>query len=194
MTRTGPRLRRIALRILAGLGALAVALALYLGTLQLTGNFHTVIAGELYRSAQPDAASIARWHARYGIRSIVNLRGAEPGEEWYDSEVAEAASLGMAHYDFRMSASRDIDSARAAELTAILREAPAPILIHCRSGSDRTGLAAALYLAHVAGRGEEEAEAQISLFYGHFSVPVSATWAMDRSWEVLEPWLGFTGS
>ncbi len=185
---------RLPRRALLGLVVMALALALYLVALQVTGNFHTVIAGELYRSAQPDPAALAHWQGRYGIRSIVNLRGANPGTDWYDAEIATSEALGIAHYDFRMSAGEDLDGERAAQLAALLRDAPKPVLIHCRSGADRTGLASALFLAAVAGSSEEAAEGQISLYYGHVSLPVSAAWPMDRSWEALEPWLGFPNS
>jgi len=64
-----------------------------------------------------------------------------------------------------------------------LRRGPAPVLVHCRAGADRAGLAAALYLA-ATGRAPEEARAQLSLRYGHFPY---AWWreraAMDESLE-----------
>lgn len=188
-------IRRLRWRaVLWGTGALVLALVGWLGLQQAIGNFHTVIAGELYRSAQPDAAAIRRWHDRYGIRTIINLRGANPGASWYDDEIATAAELGIEHRDFRMSASRHVDGDAAVALLAILRDAPRPILIHCQSGADRTGLASALYVAGIAGLGEERAEGQISLYYGHISLPGTAAWPMDQSWEALEPWLGFTES
>lgn len=40
-------------------------------------NFHPIIAGEAYRSAQPDAGDPIRWMAERGIRNVVNLRGAD---------------------------------------------------------------------------------------------------------------------
>jgi hypothetical protein len=44
-----------------------------------------------------------------------------------------------------------------------------------------------MYLALVSGVDEHEAEAQLSLRFGHFSVPVlSEGWAMDQTWEKLE--------
>lgn len=94
-----------------------------------------------------------------------------------------------------MSASEQLPEARARELLELLRRAPKPILIHCQGGADRSGLAAALYLAAIANAGEERAESQMSLRYGHIAVPyLSAAYPMDESWEVLEPWLGFMGS
>ena len=173
--------RHAALACLLGL-ALPGAYMIHLLT---SGNFHPVVAGEAYRSAQPDARELRAWVARTGIRSVVNLRVPHAGTPWYDEEMAASQALGLAHYDFTMSASEGLDRARAAALIALLRDAPKPVLIHCRSGSDRTGLAAALYLAD-RGAGEAAAETQISLRYGHVSLPHTAAWPIDQSWEALE--------
>jgi protein tyrosine/serine phosphatase len=42
-----------------------------------------------------------------------------------------------------------------------------PVLIHCKSGADRTGFIAAVYLMAMEGRGPDEASAQLSWRYGH---------------------------
>jgi protein tyrosine/serine phosphatase len=179
----------------AGCLALLVCVSAYAGLLKVNGNFHTVIDGELYRSAQPGAAAIEAYRRRYSIRTIVNLRGARRGQPWYETEVATARRLGIAHIDFAMSPNRELTQAEAAKLVALLEAAPKPILIHCQAGADRTGLASALYLAHVAKTSEERAEGQISLFFGHIGVPVlSRAYAIDSAWEKLEPWLGFSHS
>jgi uncharacterized protein (TIGR01244 family) len=170
---------------------LALAAGFYLGALQVTGNFHAVVAGALYRSAQPTAADIASYQQTYGIKTIVNLRGENVGSPWYDAEVAKARQLGIAHVNFRMSARRELTQAEAAELVALLEHAEKPVLVHCQAGADRSGLASALYMAAVAKLGEKAAEQQISIRYGHISLPISATYAMDRTFEALEPWLGF---
>lgn len=175
------------------LAALFLTLVLpggYAAALQHQHNFHPIIAGEAYRSAQPDADDLARWKAEEGIRSVVNLRGANPDADWYREEIAAARTLGLSHADFAMSASQDLSQTKAEALVALLDRMPKPVLIHCRSGADRTGLAAALYLA-MRGQGEAQAERQISFRYGHVSLPFTAAWAMDRSWETLEGWLGY---
>ncbi|MEI4487471.1 tyrosine-protein phosphatase [Frigidibacter sp. MR17.14] len=164
----------------------------YLGWLQVSGNVHTVVRGELYRSAQPDAQMLEEMVARNGIRSVINLRGAEEHEGWYREEIATAKRLGLSHADYRMSASKDVSAAEAQEIIRLLRDMPKPLLVHCKSGSDRTGLVSALYLAGVDGSDEESAEDQLSIYYGHIGVPVlSAAWPMDRSWEAIEHLFGF---
>ncbi len=181
----------------AGFGALlgVVALVGYLSVLHYRGNIHPIVVGEAYRSAQVTPPQIAWFRREHGIASILNLRGAAPGSNWYDAELAASDAQGIVHADFAMSASRDLTQDEAAELVALMERLPKPILIHCRHGSDRTGLAAALYLARLTGADEETAEAALSIRYGHIAVPVlSAAWPMTRTFERLEPWMGFSDS
>lgn len=175
------------------LAAAILALVLTVGhliNLQVSGNFHPILANEAYRSAQPSATDLARWTADKGIRSVINLRGAQAGADWYDTEVVASKALGLQHFDFGMSAGRQLSPSEARKLIALMRAAPKPLLIHCKSGADRTGLAAALYLAQ-RGQDEELAEAQISIRYGHFSIPLTMAWPMDQSWEALEGMFGY---
>lgn len=185
---------RIAVWIGFPVFAAALLVGAYVGFLQLAGNFHVVLPGELYRSAQPSARDLESMTLQYGIKTVVNLRGASTGSKWYDSETATARRLNLTHVDFEMRAGRELLRDQAQQLIRILRDSPKPILIHCKAGADRSGLASALYLAAIAGKGEAAAEGQISLYYGHFSLPISKAYAMDRSFESLEPMLGFFAS
>ena len=187
-------LRRSMFLMGAGVLIVMLCIGLYLGAEQLTGNFHAVLSGQVYRSGQPTPSEIASYQKAFGIRTIVNLRGENRGRAWYDDEVAESEKLGITHVDFRMSAKAQFTQQQAESLIAILQTVEKPVRIHCEGGADRSGLAAALYLAAVAKLGEEAAESQISLLYGHVSLPIAGAYAIDRSWEGLEPWLGFHDS
>lgn len=182
---------RLLLRVL-GLGLLAITS--YLALLQVSGNFHTVSPGQLYRAAQMDGQALARWKRAYGIASVLNLRGASPGADWYETERAVSDRLGITHIDFRMSARAELTQERVQQLLALMQAAPKPLLIHCKSGADRTGLAAALYLAAVEHRSELAAEWQLSPAFGHVGLPFSAAWPMDLTWQRIEPWLGYADS
>ena len=179
----------------AGFGIGLLLAGAFLGYRQLTGNFHTVVPGVVYRSAQPTAEQLTEYVRDHGIRSIIDLRGApKPESARYQAEYVTAQKLDVVHYEFRMSANKELDQQEAAELIELMRHAEKPVLIHCQAGADRSGLASALYVAAIADKGEEAAERQISFWYGHISLPGSAAFAMDRTWEKLEPWLGFAKS
>jgi protein tyrosine/serine phosphatase len=167
---------------------------LHLGILHLGDNFHAVVPGQLYRSAQPTPELIDDYQKEYGIRTVINLRGENVGSDWYDAELAATSRLGIKFVNFRMSAKRELTQDRFTELMAVLREAEKPILVHCMSGSDRSGLVSALYLAAVAKVGEEQADSQISFRYGHIPLRFSPPYAMQRSFEALKPVLGFSAS
>jgi protein tyrosine/serine phosphatase len=153
----------------------------YWGILQYEGNLHAVEAGVLYRSAQPSAAELASTARQYGIKSVLNLRGPNAGSPWYEEELAGSRALGLVHYDYSLSAKRFVTGAQIADLIKILRDAPKPLLIHCKSGSDRAGLVAALYRYAIAGASAAEADRELSLLYGHFPYLTSASVAMDNS-------------
>lgn len=180
--------------------ALVIALAVggyasYAGILQAMGNFHVVEEGVLYRSSQPTTEQIISYHEQYGIKSIINLRGENAGRAWYDAETRTAQSLGIKHINFRMSSRQILTQDKALALIEVLKTAPKPVLVHCYGGADRSGLASALFLAAVANKGEEESEDQISFRFGHLSIPfLSSAYAMDQTFENMEPWLGYEGS
>jgi protein tyrosine/serine phosphatase len=190
-----PRRRRLRRAFVAVLGlALAATIAWPLW-LHQTGNFHAVLPGELYRAAQPAPADLARWTGQYGIRSVLNLRGTHDDTGWYRDESAAARDLGLVLADFPLSARQNPGPDRIAELVALMRRLPKPLLIHCQGGADRTGLAAALYMGAIAHAGEATAERQLSFAFGHVSVPLlSSAWAMNEAWEASETTLGYPDS
>ncbi len=157
--------------VLAASGAV-VALCGFLAYLHLSGNFHAVVAGEVYRSAQVTAADLKDYQAGYGIRSVLNLRGAGPGQGWYDDEIAASAALGLEHVDFAMNASQELRPEEAARLIALMRDMPKPLLVHCRHGSDRTGAVAVSGSdqGHGRGAGGGAAFAAVRAFRGALAV------------------------
>jgi protein tyrosine/serine phosphatase len=179
--------RRVLLGVATAVGVFGVGCGGYAGYLQLSGNFHPVIEGQLYRSAQPSADRLASYIKAHGIKTVINLRGAHPNTAWYDNEVTMSQGLGVKHIDFGLSATHMVSPEKADELVRLMANAEKPILIHCQSGADRTGLAAALYSKDILGMDGDKAERQLSFYYGHVGLPiVSAAYAMDKSFEDVE--------
>lgn len=151
-----------------------------------SGNYHEVEKGILYRSSWLGAERLERAVSENSIKTVLNLCGDQPGETWYEGERIVAARHGLKFISLGLSANDVPDSAQISRLIEILRDAPKPLLIHCRAGSDRTGLACALYLAARGGT-LREAHEQLSLYYGHFPFLGSKSVAMDVALERFYP-------
>ncbi len=170
------------LKIVAvSVGLTASSVGGYWGILQYQGNLHAVSDGILYRSAQLSKSELKAAVRQYGIKSVLNLRGANGGSPWYDDEMAESHALGLVHYDYPLSAKRFVTSRQIADILDIMRKAPKPLLIHCKSGADRAGLVAALYRFAETGASAAAADHELSLVYGHFPYLTSRSVAMDDS-------------
>ena len=167
--------------LLALLGVVVVAGGFAL-VLVARHNFHVVSEGRVYRSAQMDAKSLARAIQEHGIKTVINLRGGNEGSDWYRAEVETTRELGAQHFDFNLSASREVSNEEMEKIVATMGSAPKPILVHCKSGSDRAGLVSALYLYGLEGKSAETADGELTVFCGH--VPHlfwRGTIAMDHS-------------
>lgn len=152
--------------------------------LALTDNFRILDEGKAYRSAQIDASTLKLVVGDYGIKTIINLRGANPGDVWYEREKAAAQELGVQHIDISMSATRMPPREVLLQVYDALTTAEYPILIHCQAGADRTGAVSAMYRMVVQGQPRAVAMQELSPAYGHFAL---ATPAMDRLVAVFEP-------
>ena len=161
--------------------AASVGAGSWAGYLRLTGNIHEVEPGLVYRSGQLSAVQLRELIRDKSIRALLNLRGENRGQPWYDSEVSTAREGGVEHIDLHLSATRAPGDAVIERLVKILRFSPKPLLIHCEGGADRTGLAAALYELKVEGKPLAIADEQLSFRFGHFPWLLSETGAMDRA-------------
>jgi protein tyrosine phosphatase (PTP) superfamily phosphohydrolase (DUF442 family) len=147
--------RRALSFVAALLVAIGVGLAIAgpLHSFVFDSNLHPVVGGQIYRSAQPSEGDIDRWVPELGLRSIVNLRGARSQDDrvWLTEERAAASRNGAMHMSLRLSAD-DIPSAQTLrELVRIIDTAPRPLLLHCRAGAERSGLASAVAVLLTGG-------------------------------------------
>jgi len=154
-------------------------------------NLHTVTAGRCYRSAQPTAALIEEMHRVHGIRSIINLRGDNPGEPWFEAEDTARKRLGIALYDAGMCSGEQVPEDDFRRFATAVKNAQEPILIHCANGNDRTGLGSAAYLLLRTDTSIADARRQLSLRYGHFSM--GSAMCLHRVLDNYESWLRQTG-
>lgn len=119
----------------------------------------------VWRSNQPSVADLERM-AKMGLKTVLNLRG--PAQQsFYLFEAEACARLGLTLIDLPMSARSAPPRATLQKLIGVFDTAELPLLIHCKSGADRTGLAAAIWRLTEGGETASAAERELSLRYIH---------------------------
>lgn len=124
------------------------------------------VTDDLWRAAQPGPRHLAK-AARDGFRTILNLRGARANDGGYllEREACERHGLTLVNFPIRSRGPLERQTLLAA--LDIWETMETPILMHCKSGADRTGFMSTLYLWQREGRPLKEAMGQLSLRYGH---------------------------
>ncbi len=152
-------------------------------------NTHEVAAGKLWRSYQPSPVDLKRWKAR-GIKTIINLRGDNPNGYFFLEEEA-CAKLGLKFVTFRVF-SREAPSRDALYgARKLFEEIEYPAMMHCKSGADRAGLMATLYMFFHEGAPLDQAMEQLSFKYGH--VKQGKTGVIDYAFEQYIAYAGENG-
>lgn len=144
-------------------------------------NKHEVSPG-VYRAAQPAPHHI-RQFAEQGGRTVLYLRhGTEFGSWQLEKDACEKYGIALIQLGLK---SRELPSLELLEeLAEVFLTAERPVLFHCKSGADRTGLAGALWRLIVEGSTVEEAREQLSPKYGH--VRSSRTGILDAMIDAYE--------
>jgi protein tyrosine/serine phosphatase len=143
-------------------------------------NFHVVQPGALYRSNHPTPGNLAAFTRKFGLQSLINLRGlAKNGSDALSRDAA--ARLGLDFYDMAVESRGVPHRDRVLRLAEIFAGMRGPGLIHCKSGADRAGFAAAVFLL-LRGASVAQALAQLSWRYGH--IKQAKTGILDRFFEL----------
>ena len=90
-TKPSGKFARWGRRALAAPLILTVALSIYVVATIYRANFHVVVNGEAYRSGQMNAGELTHTIQKYGIKSVLNLRGENLATKWHQTEIATAA-------------------------------------------------------------------------------------------------------
>lgn len=124
------------------------------------------VGSRVWRSAQPSPRDIARLKAK-GLATIINLRGGRSHGAWQlEKDAAERHGIAVVDLVLRSREAPERETLLA--LPAFFAGLTYPVLAHCKSGADRAGLFAALYLLVVEGADARRALRELSLRAGHF--------------------------
>jgi protein tyrosine phosphatase (PTP) superfamily phosphohydrolase (DUF442 family) len=144
-------------------------------------NLRTRVGRDLFRSSHPMPYQI-RAAKKAGVKSVVNLRGVEThiGSNVLEWEACRDAGLAIVHFPLYSR-----DAPHRADLLgfdALFDTLPKPVLVHCKSGADRAGLASALYLLLKENAPFDEAMKQMA-FWRHGHVRQAKTGVLDHFLE-----------
>jgi len=143
-------------------------------------NFAAVEPGVLYRSNHPTPGNLAAFTRKFGLKTLINLRGrTHSGSDALSHEMAKR--LGLDFHDMAFESRGAPHKERILRYAEILRQMRAPALIHCKSGADRAGLAAGLFVL-ISGGTVAQAMKQLSLRFGH--IKQSKTGILDAFFEL----------
>jgi protein tyrosine phosphatase (PTP) superfamily phosphohydrolase (DUF442 family) len=107
------------------------------------------VSDDLYRSAQPTAEGMTNLKA-LGVKTIVNLRSLH-------SDLGLLVETGLKYEHIPMLAWDAEEDDVVGFLRIVVDPERTPVLVHCEHGSDRTGIACAMYRIVVQGWSKEEA-------------------------------------
>lgn len=132
---------------------------------KLYDNTHEVAEGKMWRTYQPSPQNLANWKKR-GIKTVINLRGPKPNGILFLEEEA-CVKLGLTLINFRVF-SRDAPSKEILQnAKSLFDEIEYPAIMHCKSGADRAGLMATLFLFFHEDVPLDKALEQLTFKYGH---------------------------
>lgn len=163
----------------ARLAAWIDALFVDFGILRLFWKNRVKFARDAWRMNQPLPPDIA-WAKRQGIRTILTARH-DARHGGHALVMAACAEQGL-EYSTAPIFSREAPSREAILFAAeAVLNAHKPLLIHCKSGADRAGFLATLYLIVVENVSVEVARKQLSL--RHLHIRSSKTGILDAVFE-----------
>ncbi len=152
----------------------------------LDGNVGIVDPGLVIRSAQP-TTQLTRLIQDHRLESILNLRGGSSKDPWYVAEVRTAEANGVDFFDLPLNATRRPTRRELLLLIDVLDRCTYPLLIHCKAGADRTGLATAIYLMMRKGESPRQAARAFTLIHSH--VPFFGPEHLHEPLEEYARWL-----
>lgn len=153
----------------SGVQVIILGLAIVFRHPMFGANFAEIAPQQAYRSAQL-RESLGPILAQNHIGTVLNLRGGSDRDPWYRHEVEAVAKAGADFYDLPLQPNRRPTQGELLTLVDLFERCRYPILIHCKSGADRTGMVSGLYLMMRAGTPPEAAIKAFSITHSHIAL------------------------
>ena len=167
------------------------SLGLAVGYRRSTGNLGTVTERQIYRAAQLTPGQLVQELDRHQIRTVLNLRGSNPDQTWFNHEVTAALEHQVTHISIPLASDQWLSHDQVNTLLEVFDHAEYPMLVHCEFGAERTGLVSALLTLLRPGSTIEDGLNQFSVSY--LFLPIHDGLVMIGHIRRYELWLKETG-
>lgn len=127
-------------------------------------NFEEIAPG-VYRSNHPTHKRLKKYRDM-GIKSVLTLRGEEKFAHWL-FEKESCKQLGLKLHVCKLHARNAAKGERITKVIDEIRTMERPFVFHCKSGADRAGFVAAMYLMVFENVPVEKARDMLSMKYLH---------------------------
>lgn len=129
-------------------------------------NFHR-ISENMFRSSQPTTYQLKNRIKRYGLKTVVNLRGYERNSPMQALEEEVCRSMGVKLVYIEVYSRKIPELKTLLQIKETLENIEYPAMLHCKSGADRAGLVSTLYMHWIKGV-ELQKAGQLKLWpFGH---------------------------
>lgn len=160
--------------------------------LSVVDNFHEIVPGVAFRSGQLSPSKLRYVIEKYGVRTVVNLRGENPNLDWYCREQQACEDAGVRMVNIPLSSQEPPPREIMLDLFDAFQNTDGPVLMHCQSGADRSGAGAALWRMIACGEPAGAALDEMSVKYGRMPwkskrwEETIRTFRADRGWIETE--------
>jgi protein tyrosine phosphatase (PTP) superfamily phosphohydrolase (DUF442 family) len=179
------RARKIGIAAVTALLLLAVGASLFFLHRGVLIFYPREISPGIYRATQPFEWQLRTWSRAAGLRSVVNLRGPNVNSAWFQKQRRLVDDLGIEQVDLHFETFEYPPLLETRWFLHALDELPRPLLMHCRSGIDRSGWASAIVLL-LDGVPLDEAVRELSWRNAHLcrieTCPLHDFFALYRNW------------
>ncbi|QNT77683.1 protein-tyrosine phosphatase family protein [Entomobacter blattae] len=130
-------------------------------------NFSPVIEEKVYRSNHPTPRRLKKMAETYQLKTLINLRGHRMcGSDALSRQASQ--DIKLSHIDMAFESRGAPHRDRILRFSEIYKTIEFPMLMHCKSGADRAGLASGLVILFEGGRAADALK-QLHWQFGHFN-------------------------